>query len=252
MRLHVDSLGSGSPLVLLHGWGMHGGIWSRVAAQLAQHHQVHCVDLPGYGASDCLAQYNLDAVVQALVGCFREPVNVCGWSLGGQVALRWAHLFPAQVKKLVLVASTPCFVQRDGWSSAMAADTLEEFAAGLLHNPAQTLRRFVTLQIRGSDHERELLAELRAILFSRGEPHARALSAGLEILRDTDLRNHLAQIAQRALIIAGEQDRLTPLAASVYLASQMPNGQLVTIKGAAHIPFLSHSDIFVAQVMSFL
>ena len=49
MSLHVESHGSGAPLLLIHGWGMHGGIWGSVVPHLAQRSRVHCVDLPGYG-----------------------------------------------------------------------------------------------------------------------------------------------------------------------------------------------------------
>ena len=51
VAMHVDSHGSGAPLVLIHGWGMHGGIWDNVVPLLAQHFRVHCVDLPGHGYS---------------------------------------------------------------------------------------------------------------------------------------------------------------------------------------------------------
>ncbi len=53
--LHVEVTGSGAPLVLLHGWGMHGGVWTDVAAQLAQDFRVHSVDLPGHGAERAVA-----------------------------------------------------------------------------------------------------------------------------------------------------------------------------------------------------
>ncbi len=49
MSLHVETTGSGDPLLLVHGWGMHGGVWGDVAQKLAADFQVHCVDLPGYG-----------------------------------------------------------------------------------------------------------------------------------------------------------------------------------------------------------
>jgi pimeloyl-[acyl-carrier protein] methyl ester esterase len=54
------------------------------------------------------------------------------------------------------------------------------------------------------------------------------------------------------LVLAGERDTLIPHQAPQYLASELPNGRLVTIKGAAHAPFLSHPDEFVEQLISFM
>lgn len=252
MSLHVESTGSGAPLVLLHGWGMHGGVWGDVAQKLATEYRVHSVDLPGHGRSAPLPEADLDALVQALSERFSEPLAVCGWSLGGQVALHWAAREPDQVRRLVLVASTPCFAEREDWLFGMAQAVLEQFAAELEQSHAATLRRFISLQLRGSEHERELLALLRARLFSRGEPDMGALRAGLDILRDADLRNELRNIRQPTLVVAGGRDKLTPPEASRYLARTLPVARLVEVEGAAHAPFLSHPDIFVETIKSFL
>jgi len=250
--LHIEITGKGEPILLIHGWGMHSGMWGQVAEQLALTHRVHLVDLPGHGGSTACKPYSLDTLVQQFSTHFNEPLTVVGWSLGGQVALRWAQQHPAQVKKLILVATTPSFVQQDGWSCAMAADTLQEFAASLLQNHALTLKRFLALQLRGSENERELLLDLRTRLFARGEPDVEALKGGLEILRDTDLRAELVNIMQPTLLIAGERDMLTPQAASEYMAHTMPNTQLEVIGGASHAPFLSHREQFVTAVQKFL
>lgn len=269
--LHVEELGSGAPLLLIHGWGMHGGMWGGVAERLAGHFRVLAVDLPGHGFSAGKGEgrrnkgrdqvlpfplpsspFSLDAIVDELSAQFSEPLIVCGWSLGGQVALRWALRHPQQISRLVLVASTPCFVRRPGWECGMAAETLAEFAAALQQDYALTLQRFLALQVRGSERERELLAALRSALSSRGEPDLGALQAGLEILRDCDLRSVLPGIAQPALVIGGERDTLTPPQASHYLAAQLPNARLTTIKGAAHAPFLSHPDEFMKHLKKFM
>ena len=277
MSLHVETLGSGAPLVLLHGWGMHGGVWSDVAQQLAADFCVHVVDLPGHGKSThplpqagegrgegCCAQPltpspspacergELDAVVAELSAAFPEPVTLCGWSLGGQVALHWAVREPEKVRRLILVASTPCFAERPDWAFGMESSVLEKFAAELEANHAATLRRFISLQLRGSENERELLALLRERLFSRGEPDMAALRAGLNILRDADQREALADIKQPTLVVAGERDKLTPPEASRYMAQTMPTARLVEVVGAAHAPFLSHPEIFVEHVIDFL
>lgn len=252
MSLHVESIGSGAPLLLIHGWGMHGGVWEDVAQQLSTDFRVHSVDLPGYGYSKAGNVATLDAIMQELSVSFAEPLAVCGWSLGGQIALRWAAREPDKVRRLILVASTPCFAERADWAFGMEGEVLKKFAAELERDHAATLRRFIALQLRGSKNERELLALLRERLFMRGEPDLGALRAGLNILRDADMRSELQNIRQPVLIVAGERDKLTPPEASYHLAQAMPSARLVEVAGAAHAPFLSHPEIFVEQIKSFL
>lgn len=252
MSLHVERIGDGEPLLLIHGWGMHGGVWDSVAEQLAESFLVHIVDLPGYGFSIEQEANTLDAMVDELSAVFAEPLAVCGWSLGGQVAMRWAAREPEKVRRLILVTSTPCFTGRADWDFGMEPAVLEKFAADLEQNHAATLRRFIALQLRGSENERELLALMRERLFSRGEPDIDALRNGLGILRDADLRGELPDIRQPTLVIAGERDKLTPPQASHYLAQAMPAARVVEVAGASHAPFLSHPDFFVEQIKRFL
>jgi pimeloyl-[acyl-carrier protein] methyl ester esterase len=252
VSLHVERVGSGAPLLLIHGWGMHGGVWDSVAELLAEDFSVHIVDLPGYGYSEPQEETTLDSIVDELSSYFAEPLAACGWSLGGQVALRWAAREPDKVKQLILVTSTPCFTERADWTFGMTDATLTNFAAELEQNHATTLRRFLALQLRGSENERELLALLRERLFSRGKPDMDALRGGLEILRDADLRSELQNIRQPTLAIAGERDKLTSPKASHYLAQVMPAARVVEIAGSAHAPFLSHPNLFVEQVKRFL
>ncbi len=259
MSLHVDHYGRGAPLLFIHGWGMHGGMWGGVLEKLAENFQVMAVDLPGHGFSNRIEDRglrieaeSLDVIVDKLSIQFSGPLTVCGWSLGGQIALRWAQRHSEQVEKLILVSSTPCFVQRAHWPCAMATETLADFSAALQQDYASTLRRFLALQVRGSEQERELLLALRQSLRSRGEPDPAALQAGLAILRDVDLCAVLPEIMQPTLLIAGHRDTLTPPAASQYMAAQMPRVRLATIAGAAHAPFLSHPEVFVKYVAEFV
>ncbi|WP_239689513.1 alpha/beta fold hydrolase [Aquitalea pelogenes] len=90
---------------MLHGWGLHGGVFDRVASQLADHYCVHLVDLPGHGASAPLARFDADEVADLVDAQFPFPVQVVGWSLGGLIAQHWAARHPDKVKSLALVAT---------------------------------------------------------------------------------------------------------------------------------------------------
>ncbi len=258
MNVHIESAGRGPPLVLLHGWAMHAGLWQPVLPRLIRRFRVHNVDLPGHGLSPAMTPYTLAALVGAVASAVEAlpdargaPLTLLGWSLGGLVALEWARTRPPTVSALVLVATTPCFVQRDDWPHAMAAATLDRFGDELVASYRLTLQRFLTLQIQGSEHSRVALAQMRTTLFARGEPAPAALRAALALLAATDLRDSVAAVAQPSLVIAGDRDALTPPAASRWLAGALPQATLAPIAGAGHAPFLSHSEAFLAALERF-
>ena len=252
--LSVETTGAGPPIALLHGWALHAGAWGPLVPRLAQRHRVHAVDLPGHGHSAPVSPFSLDAVVRLLDAAFSgtPSLTVMGWSLGGQVALRWARLRPARVARLVLVCTTPRFVAGPDWPHAMAAETLRRFGDELRVAWKLTVQRFLALQVHGSEHGRAALALLRHDLYARGEPSPQMLSEALSTMETTDLRADAAEIAQPALVIAGERDMLTPPGAGRWLGENMPNARFVCIDGAAHAPFLSHPHAFFAAVEDFI
>lgn len=253
--LHVESAGAGSPLVLLHGWGLHGGVFATLVSALARRHRVHVVDLPGHGHSPAIAPFTLDSVAAAVAHALATtdtPVTVLGWSFGATVALRWALAAPERVARLVLVGATPKFVADAQWAPAMSAVTLARFGDELRIAYRATLQRFLALQVHGSEEGRATLAALRHTLFARGEPSPAALAAALDILAATDLRADVGSIGADTIVIGGDRDTLTPDAAGAWLAAAMPSARHVVIPGAAHAPFLSHRAAFDVALDGFL
>ena len=252
--LSIESTGAGAPVVLLHGWALHAGTWGSLVSRLARHRRVHAVDLPGHGHSAPVSPFTLDAIVAALDTAFADvpPFTVIGWSLGGQLALRWAQLRPGRIRRLVLVCTSPRFVAAPDWPHAMTEATLQRFGDELSVAWKLTVQRFLALQVHGSEHGRAALAMLRHELFARGEPSPQMLAEALAVLAATDLRAEIANVAQPTLVISGERDVLTPPGAGRWLAAHLPNAHFVGISGAAHAPFLSHPDVVDAAVEAFL
>ncbi|HVF62777.1 MAG TPA: alpha/beta fold hydrolase [Casimicrobiaceae bacterium] len=254
-RLAVESCGVGEPLVLLHGWALHAGLFRTISPCLARANRVHAVDLPGHGHSAPLPRASMHAIVEMLEGRFAtvdRPLSVLGWSFGGAVALAWAHAHPDRIAKLVLVTTTPRFVAGPDWRHASSKATLARFADELRVGYRATLLRFLTLQVQASEAERSTLVALRARLFERGEPDSGALIDTLRMLMEIDLRPIVPTIRQPVLVVTGTRDTLAPAAAGAWLAANLPNGTLHEITNAAHAPFLSHADIFLHRVLPFL
>lgn len=249
--IYLEEAGSGPPLVLLHGWGLHGGVWERSARELAGRYRVIRPDLPGFGRSaPHEGVWSAPSLAGRLAAALPRGAVWIGWSLGGLLALAAAP--SASPARLVLVGSTPRFVQGEGWPHALAASVLEGFAEELERDYRATLLRFLALQARGSERAREELRGLREILFAHGEPAPAALRGGLSILRESDLRPALSKIEVPVLVLHGERDMLVPVAAAAAMAEQLPGGRLALIPGAGHAPFLSHPDLFHGAIRSFL
>lgn len=252
MELHVESSGQGPALVLIHGWGLHGGIWSDLLPQLSRRHRVICPDLPGHGASPRTAGLDLHKLVEAVAYNAPRRATYVGWSLGGLIAIELARRLPQRVERLVLMAATPKFVSSADWPCGVAPDVLESFGTELTADYRKTVRDFLTLQVRGDSHAVELLRTLRRRVFAHGEPDPGALADCLDVLGDTDLRDRLSAIHHPALVLAGEHDRLCPAEASRRLAATLPNAELEVIAGASHAPFLSHRNAVLERLQAFV
>ena len=253
MSLFRETVGAGPDVALLHGWGLHGGVFADLAHGLGGKLRVHTLDLPGHGRSPWEKGCNdLEGIARRVAGHLPERCSLLGWSLGGMVALRIATLFPERVPRLVLVATTPRFLKHRDWPHGFDENLLAGFARGLARDWKGTVGEFISLQVRGDEHQLETLRELKQNLYSHGEPGRVALDAGLEILRTADLRAQLMRIKARTLVIGGAYDRLTPPGASEALAAAIAGAQVVIIPRAAHAPFLSHRQIFLGLVDDFL
>jgi pimeloyl-[acyl-carrier protein] methyl ester esterase len=252
MALYTQTSGSGPDLVLIHGWGLHSGIWNGLLPLLEVHFRVTCVDLPGHGRSTWNGTAALDDMVRAVLAVAPVRAIWAGWSLGGLVALRAALLQPASVSALVMIASTPCFTRKPGWQSAMLPELLDTFASELEQDYQRTLNRFLALQVRGSSHATEVLKSLRATLQSGGPPQLAGLRAGLDILRSTDLRAEASQLQCQALLLMGERDTLVPSAAGAATLQLLPHAQLAVIDAAGHAPFISAPDSVANTLQRFL
>lgn len=256
-RLHVGIDGDGPPLVLLHGWAMHGGVFEPLVARLRQHHRVHVVDLPGHGGSrDSGVPLALDACVDAIAA--QVPAAPwCGWSLGGLVALQAAATRPDVVPRLAMLCASPRFVRGDGsdgapaWRWGMSAQIFRDFADGLRDDYRGTLDRFIALEAFGSDDARGDLRALRAQLFARGEPAAHVLADGLHLLETVDLRDRLPRLRVPSLWIAGRRDRLVDPRAMREAAAMAAGATFVQVEHGGHAPFLTHAGDVASALHDF-
>ncbi len=241
--MHFSVRGSGPPLLLIHGWAMHSGIFATLAPYLESHFTIHSVDLPGHGRSfgqrfvygDTLAE--LAAYLAPLA-----PATLVGWSLGGAFAVELALSFPTLLRAVVPIASSPCFVATADWPSGMQPNAFKSFSEELTRDWEGVVDRFIALETLGSPNEKTELRWLRAEVYAHGKPDPAALMSGLAMLESINLTARLTSLSVPSLWLGGRRDRIVPPQA-IIAAAALCRGGRAEILAAAHAPFLTHPEL---------
>ncbi len=252
MSCHVEIIGQGQPLVMIHGWGMHSGVWQPLIKRLSAKYMLYLVDLPGMGNSRPVEPYHLYNLADEVAEVIPGVSDVLGWSLGGLVAQRIALNQPDRIRRLVLVGSTPKFVSAPDWPAGVDPANFSAFAESVNHDYKAAILQFLTLQCMQSSDRRATIKQLRASFDTRPTPTQTTLQRALHILLESDLRAEIVNIRKPTLLIHGDRDTLAPVQAALWMMQQLPTGFLRVISGAAHAPFLSHSELFIEALNQFL
>lgn len=232
-----------APLVFLPGWCLGGGPLRDTVDAL----QGQIMDLPGYGRSPPIADFS--AAVAAIAADLSPGTTLAGWSLGAQLALAVAAHAPEKVGRLLLVAGTASFIQREGWPHGLPEQTLADFSAAMAADAEAMLPRFVGGFNRGDARAKAVTSELLQRADPR--PSAQVLATGLRWLHEVDLRQDALRVKAPALLIHGAADPLMPLSAAQALAVLIPGARWVAMEECAHAPFVSRPEAFVSAVREF-
>jgi len=245
--------GRGEPLLMIHGWGVNSEIWVSLVDELKLFASVYLIDLPGMGGSSSISPYTLDNIAKEIKA--NVPIkkfNILGWSLGGQVAMSLAIRMPEFVEKLILMSTTPCFVEKKDWSYGVNKQFFSNFEMEAKQNLNNTLMKFFLIQTRDIDDSKNVMRFLKNEFIELKDENKSGMQLALNVLKETDLRNEVQKIDKPTLIIAGDKDRLTSSKASIWLYEKIKGATLKEIKGANHMPFISHREIMTESVKKFL
>lgn len=217
------------PILLLPGWGFASSIWEPLLPYLSQYGETQCVELT-YDCSDP------DEVCEGLLSALPREFVVCGWSLGGMLAVRLAAKYPQRVKALLTFATNASFIAQEHWPRAMDADVFASFASKVSQNPRKGLQRFCQLVSHGnSRNESERLGKY--LLKLSAEP----LLQGLNLLKAMDNSSFLSLIRCPSIHFFGKNDALVPCRAADSIASCM--GAANNVQVIANCGHLLHFPI---------
>jgi len=250
-KLKISTRGQGPELVMLHGWGLHSGIWGGVIDALATEFRVNLVDLPGHGIN---RQTPLSRDLKNVAGQILSELPSAawmGWSLGGLVTLAAALQQPQKVQKMILVTATPSFSKRQGWDCGVDKASRQAFTDGLENYPEETLNYFCE-QTFGDKWMGESLRRLGVSSMLESIPASTTLHAGLHLLYNNNLLPALSGCKMPTLFLGGTRDRTINPDSLGKAASMMQDADVYLIPGAGHAPFISHEEKFLEITRRFL
>lgn len=249
--LKFKALGEGPDVVMLHGWAMSSGIWGQVTERLSAHFRLTLIDLPGHGMNAGSDIASLDELFDAIRRIAPTGAVWLGWSLGGMIALAFTRRFPGMVSGVITVGANLKFCQSEDWPHAMPVSDFDAFAAAVLVDPTEAVKRFVALQSLGGGMSGSEVRALQASVLSQ-LPSKAGLQFGLALLGSLDLREDLCLIEQPVLAIFGARDRIVPFPVSSDWQILAKNLRTRVIAGSGHAPFLTHPQPFGEELDSFM
>jgi 2-succinyl-6-hydroxy-2,4-cyclohexadiene-1-carboxylate synthase len=218
-------------LVLLHGFTQTGRSWARVREALGERYRCFAPDLPGHGDSEARRPASFDAVA-AYVGALKpERFALCGYSMGGRLALDVALRMPARIGRLVLVGASPGIADAaeraarraadDALADRIEADGLMAFVDSWGAQPLFAGQPRGVAELAREDRLRSSAPGLAAAL--------RGMGTGVM----APLWDRLGELAMPVTLIAGEHDAKFRAVAE-RMAAAIPDASLIVATGAGH------------------
>ena len=263
VELYYEDHGSGSAVVLIHGWPLSGRSWEdQVAALIEAGHRVITYDRRGFGkSSQPYGGYDYDTFAADLAALLEHldlrNATLVGFSMGGGEVARYISRYGTdRISKAVLAAAVPPYLYQsdDNPEGGLDDATIEQFKDGVRGDRIAFLDEFTTNFFAAGDRS-DLISE-PSRLYHR-EIAAFASPKGtlecIDAFSYTDFRDDLSKIGVPTLIIHGDSDAIVPFEVSGKRSHEaIANSSLVLIEGAPHGFNATHADQFNRALLDFL
>lgn len=258
-RWHVQVLGKGPPLLLLHGTGAATHSWRHLAPRLAATYRVVMPDLPGHGFSgDLPGRHSLTGMAGAIASLLRvlevEPVSIVGHSAGAAIAVRMTLDGGAKPSSLVSLAGAllpwrglPALMFAPLAKLLVANSFLPRFFAGRASDPAVLSR---LIESTGS-----ALDPQGAALYGRLASNPAHVAGALAMMADWDLRRlerDLPGLRVPLLAIHGGRDRMVTEKEFREIAAVVRRIEPVTLPALGHLAHEEDAAQCASLILAFL
>lgn len=227
---------SGKRIVLIHGWCFNAEIFVEFVKRHQQKYNITLIEMPGHGRSDEV-NGGIDEWCEEIIKILPENPTILGSSLGGLLAIKIAKKIA--VENIILLGSSPNFVNNKNWQYGIEKQVFIEFSKNLIENYQQTIKKFILLQTKNKDLIRKINSSI-----DKHPPSKKALKQGLKILLENDLRKTFKLINARKYAILGRLDALVPQKINTWYKE---NNTEVKILNTGHLPFLE-KDFLLSDI----
>jgi 3-oxoadipate enol-lactonase len=245
--------GSGPVLLLVHAFPLDHTMWRGQIEKFSSAYRVLAPDLRGFGQSAAreeiaaMHQFADDLAGLLDILAIREPVVLCGLSMGGYIAFEFWRKYAARLRGLILCDTR---AKNDTAEAAAArlltADlVLREGSQRLIEAMISKLLCETTRQNRP-----DLVEEIKQVI-ARTDPRGIA-AAARGMARRADFTAELPHIRCPTLVIVGQDDAVSPVAEMQELARAIPNAEFKIIENAGHLAALEQPEAFNAAIERFL
>ena len=228
-------------LILIHGAGGSYLYWPPEIRHLAGR-DILAIDLPGHGESKGGPRDSIEAYAQALLE-FMDLLEIdqavlCGHSMGSAIAQRMSLDSPDRVYGLILVGA--------GAKLRVHPQLIEDCSQPDTY--PQAVSQIMAWSF--SQHADQRLMRLASERMKEASP--KVLTADFEACNTFDIRDEMGEIKQPTLIICGDDDQMTPVKFSEFLADNIHRSRLEVIPGAGHIVMLEKPEVVAVLIDEFL
>ncbi len=249
--------GSGTPLVLVHGFPLDHTMWSAQIDALAERCRVVAPDLRGFGQTPLgtvdtergipMRQYadELDELLTALA--IDEPIVLCGFSMGGYIAWQYALNHAERLRALVQcdTRATADTDEARAGRLKMVEHVAEWGAARVAEMMGPKLLAPRTFETRP-----EVVAAVRRVV-ERTAP-ASIAAAQLGMAARPDVSGSLSQINVPTLILVGQHDAITPPPDMAAIAAAIDGAEMVVVPDAGHMTTMENPAAVSAALARFV
>jgi pimeloyl-ACP methyl ester carboxylesterase len=250
--LFYGDRGTGTAILLLHGYLETGEIWESFIPLLADSYRVICPDLPGHGKSGVWGKvHDLEEVAGAVKAILDaegiQGVFLVGHSMGGYVTMAFADLYPERLLGYILFHST-CFAD----SEEKKSDRDREISLVLCNKKRQIINVNIPKAFADENIERLRSKVSLAKRIAMQNPNEGIIALLNGMKARPDRTKVLADPVLPLLLIGGEKDNYIPPELFDRLAGLAPHADHVRLKGSGHMGFLEEPGLSAAAIRHFV